>query len=53
MIIGADGGKSTIRPYVTDRQPTYAGYTVWRGLVKKGLAPGPPSGRAFISGFGY
>jgi len=53
LIIGADGGKSTIRPYVTSSQPTYAGYTVWRGLVPtKGIA-GPPRGSAETGGFYY
>lgn len=33
LIIAADGGKSTLRPYVTDEVPEYAGYTLWRGLV--------------------
>jgi 2-polyprenyl-6-methoxyphenol hydroxylase-like FAD-dependent oxidoreductase len=33
LIIGADGGKSTIRKYVTDAVPQYAGYTLWRTLL--------------------
>lgn len=33
LIIAADGGKSTLRPYVTDEVPEYAGYALWRGLV--------------------
>jgi 2-polyprenyl-6-methoxyphenol hydroxylase-like FAD-dependent oxidoreductase len=34
LIIGCDGGKSMVRPYVTDLRPKYSGYCVWRGLVK-------------------
>ncbi|CAE8583196.1 unnamed protein product [Polarella glacialis] len=53
LIVGADGGKSSIRPYVTKKLPTYAGYTLWRGLVPtKGIA-GPPSGSATIGGAEY
>lgn len=47
LVIGADGGKSTIRPYVTAQQPKYAGYQVWRGLVPYKKLPHPiPAGRA-------
>ena len=54
LIIGADGGKSVLRSYVTASQPSYAGYQVWRGLVPCGLAPmGPPSGRAYVHGVAY
>lgn len=52
-IIGADGGKSTLRSYVCDAQPTYSGYQVWRGLVPRNLAPGQPSGRNTIKGVAY
>jgi 2-polyprenyl-6-methoxyphenol hydroxylase-like FAD-dependent oxidoreductase len=38
LIVGADGGKSTIRQWVTKDKPQYAGYTLWRGLVpSKGI----------------
>ena len=53
LIIGADGGKSTIRPYVTDRLPSYSGYTLWRGLVSTKGIPGPPNGQRSVSGFHY
>jgi len=53
LIIGADGGKSSLRSFVTSKLPVYAGYTVWRGLVPVGLAPGPPSGRATVGGVNY
>lgn len=53
LIIGADGGKSSLRAYVTSSQPSYAGYVVWRGLVPRDLAPGPPSGRAQVNGVAY
>lgn len=53
LIIGADGGKSTLRSYVTASRPRYAGYQVWRGLVPCSLAPGPPSGRAHVGGVAY
>jgi len=53
IIIGADGGKSTVRKYVTDQLPKYAGYTVWRGLVPMAGIDGPPSGSATIRGVQY
>lgn len=53
LIIGADGGRSTIRKYVTDQQPTYAGYTVWRGLCPTEGISGPPSGSAEVGGCYY
>jgi len=53
LIIGADGGKSTLRSYVSEVQPSYSGYQVWRGLVPRDLAPGPPSGRKTINGVAY
>ncbi|WP_320823679.1 FAD-dependent monooxygenase [Reinekea sp.] len=53
LIIGADGGGSTIRPYVTDNKPSYAGYTVWRGLVPMHGISGPPSGRRTVQGIAY
>jgi 2-polyprenyl-6-methoxyphenol hydroxylase-like FAD-dependent oxidoreductase len=53
LVIGADGGGSTIRPCVTDQAPSYAGYTVWRGLVStEGVATGP-SGRRAVGGVTY
>ena len=53
IIIGADGGKSTIRPFVTDQQPIYSGYTVWRGLVPMKGIDGPPSGDRTVNGVHY
>jgi 2-polyprenyl-6-methoxyphenol hydroxylase-like FAD-dependent oxidoreductase len=53
IVIGADGGKSTIRPFVTDQQPIYSGYTVWRGLVPMEGIDGPPSGDRTANGIHY
>jgi len=53
LVIGADGGKSTVRRSVTDQQPSYAGYTVWRGLVPRQGIAGPPSGRRTVGGVTY
>jgi 2-polyprenyl-6-methoxyphenol hydroxylase-like FAD-dependent oxidoreductase len=53
IIVGADGGKSTVRKYVTDQLPKYAGYTVWRGLVPMAGIDGSPSGSATIRGAQY
>jgi 2-polyprenyl-6-methoxyphenol hydroxylase-like FAD-dependent oxidoreductase len=36
LVVGADGGASTIRPVVVSNpEPTYAGYNVWRGLCPR------------------
>ncbi len=53
LIIGADGGKSAMRALVTDKCPTYAGYTLWRGLVSTEGIAGPPLGRRIIDGCVY
>ena len=53
LIVGADGGKSCVRRYVTAQQPRYAGYTVYRGLVRAQGIQGPPSGSARINGAYY
>ena len=53
LIIGADGGKSIVRHYVSKDSPAYAGYTVWRGLVPVEAADGPPSGAKTIAGVRY
>jgi salicylate hydroxylase len=53
LIIGCDGGKSTIRQYVTSQLPVYAGYTVWRGLCPRAGVAGPPSGSARVGGFQF
>jgi 2-polyprenyl-6-methoxyphenol hydroxylase-like FAD-dependent oxidoreductase len=53
LIIGADGGKSTIRQYVTDQLPTYAGYTLWRGLVSPENVTDPPYGITSLNGYTY
>ncbi|MFK7929863.1 MAG: FAD-dependent monooxygenase, partial [Myxococcota bacterium] len=52
-VIGADGGRSVIRAYVTDQTPSYAGYTVWRWLVAAKGIVGPPSGRRSVAGVVY
>ena len=34
LLIGADGGRSTVRTqFLPDVKPAYAGYVAWRGLV--------------------
>jgi 2-polyprenyl-6-methoxyphenol hydroxylase-like FAD-dependent oxidoreductase len=53
LIIGADGGKSTIRKYVTDATPQYAGYTLWRTLLSTDKIGHPPNGRKTINGTRY
>ena len=53
LIIGADGSRSIVRPYVSQGRPAYAGYTVWRGLVPIGDAVGPPSGSTSLAGVRY
>jgi 2-polyprenyl-6-methoxyphenol hydroxylase-like FAD-dependent oxidoreductase len=53
LIIGADGGKSTVRKYVTDQLPTYAGYTLWRGLVSREHVTDPPFGVTSVNGYTY
>jgi 2-polyprenyl-6-methoxyphenol hydroxylase-like FAD-dependent oxidoreductase len=53
IIIGADGGKSTLRPFVTRQQPVYSGYTVWRGLVPMQGIDGPPSGARTVNDIRY
>jgi 2-polyprenyl-6-methoxyphenol hydroxylase-like FAD-dependent oxidoreductase len=53
LIIGADGGKSVVRPFVTEQRPTYAGYTLFRGLCPVAGIPGPPSGHAKVEDFTY
>ncbi|MGB2129048.1 MAG: FAD-dependent monooxygenase [Flavicella sp.] len=53
FIIGADGGKSTIRKYVTDAIPQYAGYTLWRTLLSLDKINYPPNGNKTINGIRY
>lgn len=53
LIIGADGGKSTVRQFVTDQVPIYSGYTVWRGLVPMRGIDRPPSGFKVVNGVRY
>jgi 2-polyprenyl-6-methoxyphenol hydroxylase-like FAD-dependent oxidoreductase len=53
LIIGADGGKSTIRKYVTDAVPQYSGYTLWRTLLSTDNIGYPPSGSKTINGIRY
>lgn len=52
-MIGADGGKSTIRRFVIDKTPTYAGYTLWRGLCPTALVQGPPHASKTVNGVHY
>lgn len=53
VILAADGEGSTIRPFVTQRQLVYSGYTVWRGLVPMHGIDGPPSGARTVNGIRY
>jgi len=53
LVIGADGGKSAVRAYVTDAQPSYSGYALWRGLAPVAGIAGPPSGSKTLQGFRY
>jgi len=53
LIIGADGGKSITRQYVSNQKPSYAGYTLWRGLVSTKDIVKPPSGQKTINGVYY
>jgi 2-polyprenyl-6-methoxyphenol hydroxylase-like FAD-dependent oxidoreductase len=53
LIIGADGGKSTLRKYVTDAVPQYAGYTLWRTLLSTAKIGYPPNGSKTINGIRY
>ncbi|OED18553.1 FAD binding domain-containing protein [Burkholderia sp. A2] len=40
LLIGADGGRSTVRAQaLPDVQPAYAGYVAWRGLVDERALP--------------
>lgn len=53
LVVGADGGRSEIRSFVTDHVPQYSGYSLWRGLVPVDGIPGPPSGARTIDGARY
>ncbi len=53
FIIGADGGKSTMRKYVTDAVPQYGGYTLWRALLSTNKINHPPSGSKTVNGIRY
>ncbi|KNC77017.1 hypothetical protein SARC_10509 [Sphaeroforma arctica JP610] len=53
IIIGADGGRSTTRPYVTRKLPAYAGYTLYRGLCDVQYTQGPPCGDEQVNGVDY
>jgi 2-polyprenyl-6-methoxyphenol hydroxylase-like FAD-dependent oxidoreductase len=53
LVVGADGGRSTIRKYVTDQVPQYSGYTLWRGLVLREHVGWFPSSRRTFNGYLY
>jgi 2-polyprenyl-6-methoxyphenol hydroxylase-like FAD-dependent oxidoreductase len=53
LIVGADGGKSTIRKYVTGVLPAYSGYVLWRGLVPQKHIGYPPNAHRNWNGFTY
>ncbi|KAJ1490424.1 hypothetical protein T484DRAFT_1935015 [Baffinella frigidus] len=50
LILCADGGWSHLRKYVTNMQPRYAGYVLWRGRCDLVHAPGFKSWGAFRNG---
>jgi 2-polyprenyl-6-methoxyphenol hydroxylase-like FAD-dependent oxidoreductase len=53
LLIGADGGDSTVRPqFWPSMRPTYAGYLAWRGLIPEDEMP--PAARESLHGdFGF
>lgn len=53
LLIGADGGNSTVRSQIWPQmQPTFAGYLAWRGLVPEDEMP--PAARDALHGdFGF
>jgi 2-polyprenyl-6-methoxyphenol hydroxylase-like FAD-dependent oxidoreductase len=54
LVVGADGGGSLVRQHVSPGQePKYAGYVLWRGLVKADGVIVPPSGQASRGPFHY
>ena len=53
LIIGADGGSSIIRKYVTDYLPKYAGYTLWRTLLSTDRIDYPPHASRTVNGVLY
>ena len=44
LLIGADGGRSTVRElFLPDQQPEYAGYVAWRAMLdERDVPPGDP-----------
>jgi len=53
MLIGADGGNSTVRSELwPDLKPTYAGYIAWRGLIAEQDMP-PFSHEMLHGDFGF
>src|SRR5262245_720098 len=42
ILIGADGGRSTVRAqFLPDLEPAYAGYVAWRAMLGEGEIPPP------------
>lgn len=40
LLIGADGGRSTVREqFLPDLEPSYAGYVAWRAMLQEGEIP--------------
>lgn len=53
LLIGADGGNSTVRAQIwPQEQPSYAGYLAWRGLVPEDEMP-PVAREALRGDFGF
>lgn len=53
LLIGADGGNSTVRAQIWPQErPSYAGYLAWRGLVPEDEMP-PAAREALHGDFGF
>lgn len=52
LLIGADGGRSTVRSLVDPgNDPQYAGYVAWRGLLEESKMPEPA--RSMLGNFSF